>query len=451
MKLKVQKFALAAGIFLLAGNIQAQDFTLDPKTVTWIQESAKKVEAEAINWRRDIHQNPELGNDEVRTSALIAEHLRGLGIEVETGVAKTGVIGVLKGTKPGPVVALRADMDALPITEKTGLPFASQLKGLYHGKEVDIMHACGHDVHVAMLMGAAEVLAQNRDEVAGTVIFIFQPAEEGASDIDEFKSTERYGARRIVEDGYLEKYGVEAIFGIHVMSRMAAGHYVYKPNVIMSSIDDFRITLKGKGTHGSMPWTGVDPIYVSAQVITAAQSLVSRRADLINGFGALTFGSIAGGTAPNIIPDEVKMSGTMRASSSEIRDLFLSEYKPLVENIAKAHQAEALVEIAEIYPVTNNDPQLTNNVMPMLGQLNGNQIELLDNPSSGSEDFSFYAEKVPGLFIFLGVSNADNGRDITQDPAVHSANFMVDERAIINGIMAHVGFVKAFEKTYNAQ
>lgn len=440
-------FACAAFAFLLtAGAAQAQDAQLEESTVSWIQKAAKDQESKAIAWRRDLHQYPELGNAEVRTSKVIADHLRSVGVEVETGVAKTGVIGILKGDKPGPVVALRADMDALPLKENSGLPFASKARGNYYGTDVDVMHACGHDVHVAMLMGAAEILAKNKDKIAGTVIFIFQPAEEGAADIDDFTSQERYGARRIVQDGYMEKYKIDAVFGIHIMPRYPTGQYAYKPNIIMSSIDDFRITVKGKGTHGSMPWTGTDAIYASAQIINAAQSLISRRSNLMSGFGAVSFGSISGGNASNVIPDEVKLKGTMRTTSAEVRNTLLTELKPLVEGIAKSLHTDAFVELADIYPVTNNDPQLTNSVMPMLGQLNNNNMQLLSLPSSGGEDFSFYAEKVPGLFIFLGVSNADNGRDISNDPTIHNSDIMIDERAILDGMMAHVGFVKAYEE-----
>jgi len=445
MRLKVIVPTVLLAFGVVAGQAaMATGESLDKGTTTWIQQAASAESASVIAWRRDLHQHPELGRFEVRTSKIVADHLRALGMEVVTGVAKTGVIGVLKGGKPGPVVALRADMDALPIKEETGLPFASQAKGNYFGKTVDVMHACGHDGHTAMLMGAAEILAKNKDKVSGTVVFVFQPSEEGAADLDDFTDKEHYGARKILEEGVFDKYKVQAVFGMHVMPRYKTGTYVYKSGTIMSSIDDFRITVTGTGTHASMPWTGSDAIYSSAQIINGAQSIISRRTNLMQGGGVLSFGTIQGGTASNVIPNEVKMSGTIRTASPVARNTILTEFPPMVRDVATAFKTKANVQIANIYPVTVNNPKLTEAMMPMLAQVNKGHVEEIPVPSSGSEDFSFYAEKVPGLFIFLGISNPDGGRDISNDSNIHSAKLMMDERALAAGVAAHVTFVLGY-------
>lgn len=433
-------------VSFVTGSAMGGEGVLSAEEVAWIEASVAAEEGKVVDWRRSIHQHPELGRFEFRTSKLVGEHMRSLGIEVQSKVAKTGVVGILKGALPGPVMALRADMDALPIKEETGLSFASKSKADYFGRSVDVMHACGHDSHVAMLMGAAEILAKNRDKLAGTVVFIFQPAEEGAADIDDFTSEEHYGARQMVEEGVLSKHGVDVVFALHVISRFPYGEYIYRSGAILSSVDNFRISVKGQGTHGSMPWTGTDAILSSAHIVDGVQSLVSRRVNLLSGAGVVSFGTINGGAAANVIPNVVEMTGTMRASSAEIRRTLLSELPEMVELIARADRTAATVQMAELYPVTFNDPALTAAMMPILGQLNGGRLTELPSPLSASEDFSFYAEKVPGLYVFLGVSNSDNARDIGEDASPHNSKFMPDERAFKSGVAAHLAFVLGYPK-----
>jgi amidohydrolase len=432
---------LAAAAALVCGSLVAQAAEVVP--TPWVVQSAKAVESQVIDWRRHIHQHPELGNLEVKTAAMVAKELKNMGLQVHTGIAGTGVVAVLQGGLPGPTVGLRADMDALPVKETSGLPFASQAKGMYFGKEVDVMHACGHDAHTAMLLGAASVLSQNKDKVPGKVVFIFQPAEEGGANIDVFDpKAPSWGAKRMVEEGVMEKFGIESVFGVHVMSNAHAGEIQYKVGAALNSADGFRIKLEGKQAHGSMPWTGADPIVASANVINGMQTLVSRQANLSEGMGVVTVGSIHGGTAGNIVTGEVTMEGTIRSNAPGIRNTLTGKLPDMVTKTAEAQGVHADVHVAKIMPVTMNDANLTRAMVPALQKASdGKATETFVNQAA-SEDFSYYAEKVPGLFVFLGGTPKD------QDPAKaasnHNPGFFVDESTLITGVRSHVEFVLGY-------
>jgi amidohydrolase len=442
MKTGTRSLLFSAVIAACAFQASAQTGSED-----WVAAAAEGVAPQVIDWRHHIHQHPELGNQEVETSKLVAEQLRAFGIDVRTGVAKTGVVGVLKGGKPGPVMALRADMDALPVKEQTGLPFASHATATWQGKKVDVMHACGHDAHTAMLLGAAKVLAENRDKIAGTVVFLFQPAEEGQSDVDPYTSDKplSYGAKGMIEEGALDNPKVDVVFGLHVMSGSPTGQLSWKSGAILNSADSYRITVTGRQSHGSMPWTGVDPITTAAQIINGMQTLVSRRADLTQGIGVVSVGNIHGGTAGNIIPNEVTMEGTIRSNAPGIRDTLLQSLPPLAENIAKANQAQAKVTIADGVPVTMNDDALTRAMEPSLKKAASNKVVVLKSNASPSEDFSYYAEKVPGLFVFLGATPPD--QDMSKAASNHSPQFIVDDNTLVTGVRTHLRFVMDYPQT----
>ena len=395
------------------------------------------VMPKVVAWRRDIHEHPELGNRETRTAALIAEHLRKLGLRVQTGVATTGVVAVLKGGKPGPVVALRADMDALPVTEQVDLPFASKVRTQYNGQEVGVMHACGHDMHVAILMGAAEVLAGMKDRLPGTVKFIFQPAEEGPP------GKEKGGAIEMIAQGALKNPKPDAIFGLHVgITPAEAGHLTYKPLGFMAAADFYSVTLRGKQVHGATPWAGVDPIVVGAQVVTGMQSIVSRQMDLTNSPVVLTVGAFNGGIRNNIIPDSVSMLGTIRTFDPAMRKDVQMRLKRTVEGIAQASGATATVDIVERTPVTSNDPALTERMVASLQRVAGPQNVSLGRPVTGAEDFGYFAEQVPGLFVFLGVR--PKGSPESAFVSNHSPSFFADEAALPNGVKAMVTLATDF-------
>ena len=417
--------------------------------VSWVDPSVAQVNQEVIDVRHTLHQNPELGNTEVKTAALVADHLKALGIDVRTQVGKTGVVGVLKGGLPGPVMALRADMDALPVKEMTGLPYASTATGVRLGKTVPVMHACGHDTHTAMLLGAAKVLAQHRDQVAGTVVFLFQPAEEGAADVDDFQTDTLIGAQAMIRDGALDSPKVEAIFGVHVMAGYPTGHLYYKAGTVLNSSDGFRITLKGRQTHGSAPWSGVDPIVASAAVVNGLQTLVSRRVDLSQGMGVISVGTINGGAASNIIPETVEMTGTIRSNSPAIRDTLLKKMPPLVQGISTAYETEANVLVVNHAPVTTNDPDLTRSMVKALELAAPGKVKELPASLSPSEDFSYYAQKVPGLFVFLGATPAD--QDMSKAPNNHSPYFTADDATLATGVKAHVQFVLNYPQRNTAR
>ena len=390
--------------------------------------AADAVLPKVVTWRRDLHAHPELGNQEVRTSAFLAEHLRALGYEVRTGVAKTGVVAVLRGGKPGPVVALRADMDALPVTEETELPFASKARGEYGGREVGVMHACGHDFHMSMLLGAAEVLAGMKADLAGTVKIVFQPAEEGIPG-------EPGGAEVMVKEGVLENPKVDAMFGLHVgITPLEAGSITFRPKGLMAAGDTYRIVVKGRQTHGAMPWAGVDPIVVASQIVLGLQTIVSRQIDLTAAPAVVTVGTIEGGSRHNIVPDQVRMSGTIRTFDPEMRKEILARVKRTAENIAEAAGATAELILDEGYPVTWNDPALTERMTPSLRRVAVGMFNPNAQPTTTSEDFSYYGQKVPALYFFLGV--APKGADPAAWAANHSPRFSPDESALITGVRA---------------
>lgn len=419
-----QIFVIALSIICHSAFAQKNDFR------SKVNQEASKVDAKVIEWRRDIHQNPELGNNEVRTAALIAKHLESLGIEVQTGVAKTGVVGILKGGQPGPVVALRADMDALPVTERTPLPFASKVSAIYNGQEVGVSHACGHDTHVAILMGVAEVLSSIRKDLKGTVKFIFQPAEEGAPEGEEG------GAELMVKEGVLENPKVDVIFGLHINAQTEVGKITYRPGGTMASATDMKIIIKGKQAHGASPWDSVDPIVVAAQIVNNLQTVVSRNLDITKNAGIVTIGSIHGGNRSNIIPEQVEMLGTIRALSLDDEKMMKEKVRQIINKTAEANgaTAEILLPFTTHYPVTYNDEALVSMMLPSLQKTAGkDKIELVP-ARTGAEDFSFYQEKVPGFFVFLG--GMPKGQDPKMAPSHHTPEFFIDESGLPLGVKA---------------
>jgi amidohydrolase len=399
------------------------------RLATQIDLAAHAAEARVIAWRRDLHANPELGNREFRTAAIVAEHLRALGFDqVQTGVAHTGVVALLVGGLPGPVVALRADMDALPVAEEVDLPFASKVRAEWNGETVGVMHACGHDAHVAILMGVAEVLAGLRSSLCGSVKFLFQPAEELPPEGEEG------GAKLMVEQGAMDNPRPAAVFGLHVTSRLPVGVIGYRPGPTMASADNLKITIHGRQTHGAMPWLGVDPIVTSAQVILGLQTVVSRQTDLTQEPAVVTIGMIKGGLRENIIPDSVEMRGTIRTFNEDMRDDIHERVTYLAEAISRGSRAGCTVCIRKNYPVTVNDPALTAAMLPSLQRVAGaDQVHLVPKVM-GSEDFSFFQRVSPGLFFFLGVAT-DASAAATAAPN-HSPRFFIDERALVTGVRA---------------
>lgn len=399
----------------------------------WRKEVADKaagIEKKVIAWRRDFHEHPELGNSETRTAGIVAKHLQSLGITVTTGVAKTGVVGILKGGKPGPVVALRADMDGLPVTERVAVPFASKVKSTYNGQPVGVMHACGHDSHVAILMGVAEVLASMKKDIPGTVKFIFQPAEEGAP------VGEEGGAELMVKEGVLENPKVDVIFGLHINSQTEVGDITYRPGGTMAAVNDMKITVNGKQAHGAYPWSSIDPIVISAQIVNNLQTIVSRNLNVTENPGVVTIGSINGGIRSNIIPEKVEMQGTIRNFSKEDEAMFIERVKTIVTKTAEAGGATAEVKIPYTvhYPVTFNDVALTEKMLPSLQAAAGADHVKLRMPVTGAEDFSFFQEKVPGLFVFLG--GMPKGQDPLKAPSHHTPDFFIDESGFVLGVKA---------------
>src|ERR1017187_782772 len=395
-----------------------------------IAAAADKIEGQVIAWRRDIHEHPELGNNEIRTSGLIAKYLQSLGIEVKTGIAKTGVVGILKGGKSGPVVALRADMDALPITERTQVPFASKVKTMYNGKEVGVMHACGHDSHVAMLLGVAEVLSSIKNDLKGTVKFIFQPAEEGAP------AGEEGGAELMVKEGVMENPHVDVVFGQHINSQLEVGKIAYRPGGTLAGVNDMKIIIKGKPSHGAYPWFSVDPIVVSAEIINNLQTVVSRNLNVTENAGVVTIGAINGGNRGNVIPDQVEMLGTIRSLSRDDEKMMIERVRQIITKTAEANGATAEIYLpyTSHYPVTFNDVAFTEKMLPSLRKSAGDSNVVLKPATTGAEDFSFYQEKAPGLFIFLG--GMPKGEDPKDAPAHHTPNFYIDESGFKLGVEA---------------
>ena len=394
-----------------------------------IDQQVERMDAAVIAWRRDIHANPELGNREFRTGKLVADHLRAIGIdEIHEQVAYTGVVGVLKGGKPGPCVALRADMDALPVIEETDVPFKSVVRSEWNGVPCGAMHACGHDTHVAILMGVAEILAGMRDQIAGTVKFIFQPAEEMPP------IGEKGGAKLMIEEGCLENPTVDAIFGLHITSKMHAGEIGYRPGPFMASADQFRIFIRGNQTHGAQPWSGVDPIVVGSQVVLGLQTIVARRMNLTQEPSVVTVGSFQAGNRSNIIPDEAKMEGTVRAFNESHRDDIHAFIEKITTMIAESGGAKAHVHIERGYPVTINDEALTAWAVPVMKRVIGDAHVNLTVKTCGAEDFSFFQQKVPGLFFNIGCTPSN--QDCKYAPSNHSPRFYVDESGLKVGVKA---------------
>lgn len=403
-------------------TLSATAATLDQR----IDDAAKRVAPKVIECRRDIHQHPELGNREFRTSKLVADRLRALGIEVKTPIAHTGVVGVLRGGKGGRVVALRADMDALPVTEQVDVPFRSTVRTTYNGQEVGVMHACGHDAHVAILLGVAEVLSGLKSDLPGTVVFLFQPAEEGAP------AGEEGGASLMVKEGALDHPKVDAVFGLHVTSRFPVGEIAYTPGSMMAAVDSFTIKVHGKQTHGAYPWLGVDPIVVASQIVLGLQTIPSRQLDSSLAPSVVTVGAIHGGVRNNIIPDDVEMIGTIRSLDAKMRDQIHARIRRTAEDIAASAGATAEVAIESGYPITYNDPSLTERMLPTFKRLTAD-VKLV-NPVLGAEDFSLYQQKVPGVFFWLGTRPKDKTAD--EAAANHSPLFYVDESGLELGVRA---------------
>lgn len=393
-----------------------------------IDKHAKDIEQKMIQWRRDFHQHPELSNREFKTAAKVAEHLKSLGIDVQTGVAHTGVVGILKGGKPGPVVALRADMDALPVTERNSLPFASKEKTTFNGLETGVMHACGHDAHVAILMSVAEVLSKNKNDLKGTVKFIFQPAEEGPP------AGEKGGAGLMVEEGVLTNPNVDVIFGLHVRAITKLGVIEYRPKGFMAASDWFTIKVYGKQSHGSRPWLGVDPIVVSSQIIAGLQTIVSRQTDLTQSAAVISIGRINSGIRENIIPETLEMSGTIRTFDPQMQNVIHEKIKLTATNIAESAGARAEVIIDKKMPVTFNHEKLTKQMVASLKHAAGDNNVVEIPPDTGSEDFAYYVEKVPGMFFFVGACPPD--ADPAKAASHHTPDFMMDEGSMRVGLKA---------------
>ncbi|HSU28605.1 MAG TPA: amidohydrolase [Chitinophagaceae bacterium] len=422
---------VTAILFFVSFSGAAQDDVAKLKIK--IASETDKIEQKCIAWRRDFHEHPELGNHETRTAGIIAAHLRKLGLEVKEGVAKTGVVGLLKGGKPGPCIALRADMDALPIVEKVDLPFASKQKSTYNGEEVGVMHACGHDTHVSILMSVAEILSGMKADLKGSVKFIFQPAEEGPPEGEEG------GAPLMVKEGVMDDPKVDVIFGMHIESAIEVGRLEYKPGSFMASSDWFTIKVKGKGSHGSQPWLGIDPIQVSAQIIEGLQNIVSRQMELTKAPVVISVGKINGGVRSNIIPEECIMQGTIRTLDSKMQQSVWEKIKLTATKIAEASGATAEVTIDTKTLVTYNTPELVKKMIPSLQSAAGAANVAEREWVTGAEDFSFYGTKAPSFFIYLG--GMPKGNDPQKAPPHHTAGFFIDESGMKTGIRAFCDLV----------
>jgi amidohydrolase len=418
--------ALIAGSAPACGQTNAQDLERE------IARRAAQIEDKLIAWRRDIHEYPELGEQETRTAGLVADHLKKLGLEVKTGIASTGVVAVLRGGKPGPVVALRADMDALPVKEPPGLPFASKARGKHLGRDVDVMHACGHDAHTAILMATAEVLTAMKDKLPGTVKFLFQPAEEGPSLYAPFTG-KSWGAKQMIKEGVLADPPPAAVFGLHVTSSQPSGRIGYRSGAAMASADELRIRIIGRAGHAGYPWAAVDPITTAAQVVMGIQTVVSRQADLMKSPVVVGVSTINGGARWNIIPESVDMTGTVRTYDPDVRDAVRKSIRQVVENIAKSAGAKAEVEIIEMYDMLTNNAGLADRMSPVLERASQQRTIVLDL-AGGAEDFASFSKDIPGLFFVLGVTPPD--RDLNQVAPNHSPDFFIDETALVVGVRA---------------
>jgi amidohydrolase len=422
----MKKATITFCLLLLALSSTAQNQALKTK----VAQKAARLESKVVGWRRELHQNPELGNREYKTSEKVATHLRSLGIEVQTGVAKTGVVGILKGGKPGPVVALRADMDALPVKERVNLPFTSKATGEYNGQAVGVMHACGHDTHVAMLMGTAEILASIKNEIKGTVKFIFQPAEEGPPEGEDG------GAELMVKEGVLNNPKVDVIFGLHINAQTEVGQIKYRPKGTMASSDWFTIQVNGRQSHGAYPWQSVDPIVTASQIVLGLQTIVSRNVNLTENAAVVSVGQINAGVRSNIIPESLTLSGTIRTLDSQTQDFIHGRIKTIATNIAESAGASSEVTISKKTLITYNDPSLTAQMLPTLQAVAGKDNVHLTEAVTGAEDFSFYQAKIPGLFYFIG--GMPKGKKASEMPSHHTPDFYIDEGSFVLGMTSMV-------------
>ena len=407
-----------------------------------LERDLQGIMTKVVDWRHFFHENPELSNREFKTQAAIVEALKEMGLETNTSYGITGVTAFIRGQNPGPLIALRADIDGLPVTEKLNLPFSSKVKTTYQGNEVGVMHACGHDAHIAVLLGVASFLAKNTDKLNGDILLIFQPAEEGAPEGEEG------GAELMLKEGVFDAEKPDAIFGMHV-SNASHGQIWTKPGPFMASAEAFRIIVNGKQTHGSRPWNGVDPIVVASDIVSSLQTIVSRRLNLLDSQAVVTVGIMKAGTRNNIIPASAFLEGTIRTFEDSYADQIRDEIKLIAENIAEAHHAEANVQFKVYggYPVTVNDDNLVKTLSPSLAAAaKGNYYEA-KVPRTGAEDFSFFAQQVPGLFFYLGV----NPLDVEESPTNHSPYFYVDDGALDNGVKAFVHLVEDFSNNFNNQ
>ncbi|SNR63780.1 amidohydrolase [Maribacter sedimenticola] len=384
----------------------------------------KAIEDKVIEWRREIHQNPELGNREFKTAEKIAKHLKALGIEVQTGVAHTGVVGILKGDLPGKVVALRADIDALPVTERNDLPYKSNVTSEFMGEKVGVMHACGHDTHTAILMGVAEVMSKNKDKIKGTVKFIFQPAEEGPPPGEEG------GALLMVKEGVMDNPKVDAIFGLHINSQTPVNTIKYKSGGTMAAAQSFTIKVMGKQSHGSQPWSGVDPILISAKIIDGLQTIISRETDLTNEAAVITVGKIKSGVRFNIIPESAEMIGTIRTLDYDMKDKLNKRMVEMVSTIAKAYGGEATCEIKDATDITYNNPELVEQMLPTIKRVAGEPNVSIQKAVTGAEDFSYFQREAPGFFFFLGGMTPGN----TKSYPHHTPDFLIDDSGLLLGV-----------------
>ncbi len=401
-----------------------------------IQQDIIDIESQMLEWRRHVHQNPELSNREFETASYVEKHLRALGLEVKTGIAFTGVVGILKGDKPGPTLALRADMDALPVTEQVDLSFVSKATAEYRGETVGVMHACGHDTHVAILMAVAEVFSKNKADLEGTLMFIFQPAEEGAP------GDEEGGAELMLAEGLFNDMKPDAAFGLHVWANKNSGVAAFRSGPAMAAVDDFELKVIGKQTHGSTPWNGVDPIVTAAQIINSVQTIISRKTNVTKAPAVVSFGAIKGGIRNNIIPDDVTMVGTIRNFDMDIRDDIHQDLNHIISHVAQANEADVNFKINEGYPVTVNDPELAEKMLPSLHKVFGEDNVVDPGLITGAEDFSYFANEVPGFYFFMGITPKD--RDASKAPSNHSPHFYVDETALLNGVKAFVQLVQDY-------
>lgn len=420
----MNKFILGIVLAVVSASAYAQ---VSAKLQTKIDADTRQLESKVIEWRRHFHQFPELSNREFNTGAKIASYLKSFGLEVQYPVAKTGVIAILKGTKPGPVVALRADMDALPVTERSALEFVSKEKTVYAGKETGVMHACGHDGHMAILLGVAELLSRYKSELKGTVKFVFQPAEEGAP------FGEEGGAELMIKEGVLNNPDVDVMFGLHIQALLPSGQLSYRTGGLMAAVDGVNIKVTGVGAHGASPWESVDPIVVSSQIINALQTIVSRQTDLTAGAAVVTIGTIHAGVRRNIIPEEALLEGTIRTFDKAVQKRVHELITRTATKIAEGSGAKAEVDVQIMYPATINDPQLTELSVPSLMRTVGKEKLVVTQPVTMAEDFSFYQQKIPAFFFFLG---ARPDIKLDKQPVHHTADFLIDEKALITGVRA---------------